>query len=139
MPEWGQYVMAVGEHIVSVYPGSDDRARYDVYHAASREHTPRVSWSEAEEQEFALYQRVRDLREAGAVAEETLAEIAGEALKQAPGTWLLLLEVLELAPGDSTLAADLRGELHCLAESSAELKLLVERGIKLLDNPPLAA
>ena len=34
-PDWGQYDMAVGEHIVSVYPGSADRARFDVYPPAS--------------------------------------------------------------------------------------------------------
>ncbi len=137
-PEWGQYDMAVGEHITSVYPGSADRGRFDVYPPASPKKTRQVDWSEQDAQEFGLYRRIRELREAGA-GDDALAEVSEQALQQAPEAWLLWLELLELAASGGTLAAELRQRLADLAESDPEKRLLIERGIKLVDNHSLAA
>jgi phenylalanine-4-hydroxylase len=138
-PEWGQYDMAVGEHIVSVYPGSADRARFDVYPAASSASGSRTCWSEEDEREFALYQSLRELRETGAAAEDRLAELFTQSRDLGPGSWLLLLEILELLPADSALAVQVRAALAELTAISAELDALVKRGIKLLQHSSLAA
>jgi phenylalanine-4-hydroxylase len=138
-PGWGQYDMAVGEHITSVYPGSADRGRYDVYPAASREATRRPQWTDQDQVEFALYARVRELRDAGSPAEEALSELFTAAREQAPQAWLLFLELLELAPADGALVPPLREHLKNLGKSDAEWRVLIERGLKLLDNAPLAA
>jgi phenylalanine-4-hydroxylase len=139
MPAWGQYDMAVGEHIVSVYPGSADRSRFDVYPPASPQQTRRIEWTDTELKEFALYQKVRNLREQDGADEAELGLVFDECLLVAPDAWLLLLELLELAPVESALATALRGALDALVENSPEQKMLVERGLKLLDNSPLAA
>jgi phenylalanine-4-hydroxylase len=138
-PEWGQYDMAVGEHIVSVYPGSADRGEYDVYPPVSKAETRVQAPSTQELTEFALYQRVRDLRENGRISERELTEIYALAREQAPQAWLLLLELLELAPSEGPLALELLASLRKQSQTSEQIQLLVERGIKLLDNPPLAA
>ncbi|MEP5764746.1 MAG: aromatic amino acid hydroxylase [Halieaceae bacterium] len=138
-PAWGAYDMAVGEHISSVYPGAADRGRLDVYPPASREKTRHVEWSEQDQAEFALYQRLRDAREGGGVRESDLEEIRAEVQAQAPAAWLLLIELLELAPANSALAAALRQQLTALSGQQDEWHILIERGIKLLDNPSLAA
>jgi len=138
-PGWGQYDMAVGEHITSVYPGSADRGRYDVYPAASREATRRPQWTDQDQVEFALYARVRELRDAVDPAEAALSELFTAAREQAPQAWLLFLELLELAPADGALVPPLREHLKNLGKSDAEWRVLIERGLKLLDNAPLAA
>jgi phenylalanine-4-hydroxylase len=138
-PDWGQYDMAVGEHIVSVYPGSADRGEYDVYPPASKAETRVQAPSTQQLAEFDLYQKVRDLRENGGVSERELTAIYDLAHEQAPSAWLLLLELLELAPSEGPLAQELLACLRKQSQVSEQTKLLVERGIKLLDNPPLAA
>ncbi len=134
-PEWGQYDMAVGEHITSVYPGSADRARFDVYPPASAQHTRKMDWTDKERSEFALYQQVRELRESGAANDAELSGVFDTVKADAPDAWLLWLELLELAPVGSGLATALRSGLEAMAKSDPETRLLVERGIKLLDNP----
>jgi len=138
-PEWGQYDMAVGEHVVSVYPGSADRGTFDVYPPASRQTTRRVEWSEAEQAEFELYRRLRQLRErgGGSVTEGALIALYSEARQQTPDAWLLYLEMLELARGN--LASELQSLLKNLGDADPDQQLLIERGIKLLDNSSLAA
>ena len=134
-PAWGQYDMAVGELITSVYPGSADRARFDVYPPASRQKTRQVDWTEQDQREFALYQELRELRESGATDEAELGRLFEAVREQAPAAWLLWLELLELAPAGCGLALSLREGLDAMAEKDPETRLLVERGIKLLDNP----
>jgi len=138
-PAWGTYDMAVGEHIVSVYPGSADRGKFDVYPPASREKTRRARRSAADAAEFALYRRLRDLRESGDRGERRLVGLFEAAREQAPRAWLLYLELLELAPRDSRLADGLHTHLDVLGAELAGLRSLVERGVELLDNPGLAA
>lgn len=134
-PEWGQYDMAVGEHVTSVYPGSADPARFDVYPPASEQHTRKMEWSDEDLREFALYQRLRELRESGDVNDAALSALFDAVKAEAPDAWLLWLELLELAPAGSGLATALRSGLEAMAKTDAEIRLLVERGIKLLDNP----
>jgi phenylalanine-4-hydroxylase len=136
-PEWGQYDMAVGEHIVSVYPGSADRGAFDVYPPASRQTTRKVEWSEDELAEFELYRRLRELRESETASEDALATLFADAQQRAPGAWLLYLEMMELSRG--TQAGEIQAVLENLAAADANQQLLIERGIKLLDNSSLAA
>jgi phenylalanine-4-hydroxylase len=127
--------MAVGEHVTSVYPGSADRARFDVYPPASEQHTRKMEWSDEDLREFALYQRLRELRESGDVNDAALSALFDTVKAEAPDAWLLWLELLELAPAGSGLATALRSGLEAMTKTDAEIRLLVERGIKLLDNP----
>jgi phenylalanine-4-hydroxylase len=136
-PEWGQYDMAVGEHITSVYPGSADRARYDVYPPASPRQTRRVQWSDRDQREFELYQRVREIREADGASAEELSGLLAEVRSKAPEAWLLWLELLELAPAGSEMATELLSDLGQFAKSDPEKRQLIERGIKLVDNQEL--
>jgi len=138
-PEWGQYDMAVGEHIVSVYPGSADRGRFDVYPAASSASGSTACWNESDEREFALYQSLRELRETGTAPEAKLSELFAAARGLGPRSWLLLVEILELLPSDSELAGQVHAALAELTANSAELDALVKRGIKLLPSSSLAA
>ena len=138
-PDWGTYDMAVGEHITSVYPGSADRARFDVYPPASEKKTRQADWSVDDLAEFELYKAVRDLRESGVASEEALQTLQRRCLDEAPHCWLLWLELLELAPAGGQLAAEFRNRLAELGKMNEEFDLLIERGIKLLDNQPLAA
>ena len=137
-PDWGSYDMAVGEHIDSVYPGSADPARFNVYPAASAVETPRPSWTVADEREFELYAAVRKMRETG-WGEAELLLLAETSLREVPTAWLLLLEILELLPPAHSQARQLREKLIQRAQPDDSAGPLIERGLTLLDNPSLAA
>ena len=79
------------------------------------------------------------MRESEAAAEEALIELFKTAREQAPQAWLLYLEMLELAPAGGKLAGELGDILENIAAAEPEQQLLIERGIKLLDNSSLAA
>jgi phenylalanine-4-hydroxylase len=138
-PAWGQYDMAVGDHVTSVYPGSADRARFDVYPPASPKKTRKAAWTEQDQREFALYQQLRTLRESGKYDDTALGSLWESVKRDAPSAWLLWLELLELAAPQGALAPGLREGLENLAKSRPETALLIERGIKLLDNHKAAA
>ena len=122
--------MAVGEHIISAWPGSADRGAFDVYPPASGQTTPQVEWTSAELAEFDLYRRLRELRDSQGATEEALAELFKLALEQAPQAWLLYLEMLELAPVQAKLAGELQAVLENLAASDADRQLLIELGTR---------
>lgn len=139
-PAWGQYDMAVGERIVSVNPGSADRSRFDVYPRGSVHRTPVAEPSPAERKEFALYQRVREARESGSSTDDSLLQdLYSDIEGDAGSCWLLLLELLELAVPGGKLARQLRASLDELAGADPRQRILIERGLRLLDNSPPTA
>lgn len=134
-PDWGAYDMAVGEHIRSVYPGSADRASFDVYPPASGRATQRYEYSRQELDEFDLFRRLREMRECGGDA--ALLDLLAEIEQHADLSWLLkleLLELLQLRDRSAEPAQQMRDSLIELAKNDDSKRLLIERGLALLDN-----
>lgn len=96
-PEWGEYDMAVGSTIPSVFGGAADREAYGSSESFVAKVIPPRQYSAAEEALHALYARVRRAREQGGGAAE-LAEVAAALDRDFPDDWLLRLELLELSP-----------------------------------------
>jgi phenylalanine-4-hydroxylase len=136
-PDWGDYDMAVGERIVSVYPGAADPQHFAVHPMRSVQTSPVPVYSVADEAEFEIYAQIRAAREGGEVKDEELHDWLGK-VQQLPGSqWLLLLELLELlgiSPGRDELATAIRESLALLGNEHAQQALLIERGLRLLDN-----
>ena len=108
-PDWGVYDMAVGETICSVYSGSADRLRFNVYPSKPDSKTSNPVYTGADQLEFDLYQRVRTLRETQSGSD--LAELVDLAGRVCPDAWLLHQELSELAEGNETLLRKIQSRL----------------------------
>ena len=101
--------MAVGETICSVYSGSADRLRFNVYPSKPDSKTSNPVYTGADQLEFDLYQRVRTLRETQSGSD--LAELVDLAGRVCPDAWLLHQELSELAEGNETLLRKIQSRL----------------------------
>lgn len=139
--EWGPYDMAVGASIVSAYPGAADKKRFETGpHQPSSLKTKRPALTQEEQRRNMMYQTIRDLREGlvGLTEEETEAvvECTMKRLNEYfPDDWLLRLEILELLSEQRISPpkqAEIRADLHRLADEHAELKPLIGNGLALI-------
>ena len=134
-PAWGDYDMAVGERITSVYAGSADRLRFNVYPAKSGSKTGPASgarsYTAGEKYELGLYQQVRHFREE--LLSTGLDAMVKDALRSSPDAWLLHLELLELVTADKSfdgkLKARLEQNLDRISKSLPEVARFIRRGI----------
>ncbi len=100
-PAWGEFDLAVGEAVTSVYAGPPDREGYGDYSIGMASTTPvRQSPHTARERlEFEIFQELRRLRADRSKVdwERPLAAIADRVRHELPTSWLPALEVVELA------------------------------------------
>ena len=94
-PEWGDYDMAVGDKIVSVFSGAADPDAYGIDFKVPDEKTTKYNYSEVEVEEHKLFQRVRHIRENKSDINE-LSDIWSLMSSKNNHNWLLCLEILEL-------------------------------------------
>ncbi len=111
-PAWGDFDMAVGEKVVSVFGGPADRERYDLEFGHASTSPARTSpYSAQEHAMFDAYSTVRKMRDTakkdgvGTLTLEKSIDLAETYAKKFPNEWLLTLEVLELA----TMAKEVQG------------------------------
>ncbi|MBB3169782.1 aromatic amino acid hydroxylase [Simiduia aestuariiviva] len=127
-PSWGQYDMAVGDGIASVYGGTADKDRYRLYQQPPASETLRPTYSEQERALFSLYQSLREGRSEGAVDDAWLQNFHAQ-LAAYPSEWLLRFECLELAQS-TAFKAQLVDELESLALQSDEHRKLIQTGFE---------
>lgn len=110
-PEWGRYDMAIGDSVVSVSGGSADKTTYPLYSAPSHTTTEVADYDEDTQQQFKLYQAIRDARTSKSDSNALIEQV----LQHPNPDWLLLHEALELAGSDThTLASKLENRLQSL-------------------------
>lgn len=139
-PEWGNYDLALGSAVSSVYGGAADRALYLRALGGTKVYPskPKTNLTEQNRGLNELYLRVRNLRENKPSLSEqtaTLAAIDQELSSRYPEDWLLSFEILELAllhsiTGPFELSAKER--LRKVALTRPQEGRLIERGMKLL-------
>jgi len=110
-PAWGQYDMAIGTEIISVFGGSADPSEFPLYRAP-KERSPVHSPAIGDQANLSLYEQLIQVR----VGEKELdAGIVSSILDQISSTkhpdWLLLFELFELS---TSLPAQDRGTLLIL-------------------------
>lgn len=123
-PAWGTYDMVIGETVRSVFAGSADPTRFDVYPAASKRKT---ELHERDQEEIYLYQQVQNLPKA---SDEKAEIIALKALRDCPDSWLLLINLLAHVAIDSKMHTALTAHLDALKVSQPKLADLITRGLK---------
>ncbi|MDO8860617.1 aromatic amino acid hydroxylase [Haliea sp. E1-2-M8] len=116
-PAWGQYDMAVGAFIDSVYGGTADRERYQLYKAVPVTAAVRPA-ADATLQE--LYRQLADLA-AGAGAADLATGLAAY-----PDEWLLRVEVLAAGTAvDGALRQGALADLQRIADAREDLREVI--------------
>lgn len=141
-PEWGEYDMAVGATITSVFGGAADPERFfkdDIYKEDTvvRE-TEQVQLSRELTPLEKLYGQVRYIREADQLSNSSLQEIEEiiQKLKvDFPQDWLLRVELVELLSTHHCLPElqqELLCELEALRQESEDMDSLISNGLRLI-------
>jgi phenylalanine-4-hydroxylase len=139
-PEWGQYDMAVGEKITSVFAGAADKEKFSAHtEKKSSLTTKRRQVAPREAQLQALYGQIRNLRSQQAESDKAKAQILyviKQLKSEFPDDWLLRLEILELLTDKQWLAEERQEILACLQQLQAipENKELIRNGLALLTD-----
>lgn len=132
-PDWGRYDMTVGAVIDSVWGGTADRERYQLY----RDAAPEPLSTDASGEPPALQQLYRQV-DAHARGEPGIdLETLTRGLADWPDEWLLRAELLRC--GDAASAAlrrQARAELEALGQRRPELLEPVTLALEAGDTPP---
>ncbi|MFD2872138.1 aromatic amino acid hydroxylase [Mucilaginibacter ximonensis] len=93
-PEWGDYDLAIGEAIVSVFSGAADKNNFEDIAYKPKTSTYHPVYDALTQQLHSLYQQVRQAREQRDFS--NLEKIWQSLHEQFPEDWLCALEILEL-------------------------------------------
>lgn len=126
-PSWGDYDMAIGDRIVSVFGGAADRSSFDDTKDFAVKVIPRRKFSKEELELHTMYARVREIREKKLSAEKELSEILSKVKTDYPNEWLIALEIYELNKSQESL--DL---LNQIAKKIPAKKEQIEAGIAII-------
>lgn len=136
-PEWGNYDMAVGNHVVSVYAGSADPEKFNTFPPKSKRNVMPKKYSREQRELFSLYQNVRDMRESQKIDATQLQQISKTLDERHAKDWLLRLEILELLSQKSEageLTQHLKKSLEALKKHSAEYGIVIESGLSAIQQ-----
>lgn len=138
-PEWGNYDMAVGERIVSVFCGAADKDAYEHVSLVSNAYTPPVDYPHHTRQLHQLYAAVRQVRESDRDGDcDTLLSTWLRIRQDHPDDWLCALELLEVLKHHGhapQMAEDIQTWLLGKAGNQPELRKLIDDGLALIEHP----
>ncbi|HEX8278335.1 MAG TPA: phenylalanine 4-monooxygenase, partial [Segetibacter sp.] len=136
-PEWGNYDMAVGDKIVSVFCGAADKNAYNETTPVPRTKTHQHVYTQQEQDYQQLFKKVRYCREQRKGYEE-LPGVWRNVKQFFPGDWLCALEILEILRKEnlhSDTAKDIRAYLENKAATEPHYNKLISDGFYLIKNP----
>lgn len=114
-PSWGEFDLAVGSRVASVFGGPADRTHYGQTEDFAARLVPRRDYAQEERARHDFFSRIRRLRDSAPFAPRALEDLIREFLSAARSEWLLGVELLELAQGsgvDRALREDLSRKLE---------------------------
>jgi phenylalanine-4-hydroxylase len=135
-PAWGNYDLAVGERIVSVFQGAADKDAFEQAPLVASDRTIKFDGDENLRRLASCFAEVRRIRENDGAADR-LREVFRDASASQPGGWLLSLEILELLlsrGANSTLVPDVRQDLERRSAQDREVAELIAAGSRLADR-----
>ncbi len=131
-PEWGLYDMAVGKEVISAYAGAADVASFADANKVSEVKTHKITYADKEKELYALYNKVRKMRETNSATEEELTLLFHQLKKDFAKDWLLFLEIYELSIANSySIQTEVLSVLNDL-KSNKSYTNLIENGLNLL-------
>src|SRR5215469_15888384 len=134
-PSWGNYDMAVGDKIVSVFNGAADKDAYNQVALVPKERTIKVPSDAKRKRLENLYAQVRKIRETK-TGYERLGEIWETQQHEHPEDWLLSMEIFEIL--DTTnqqpeLKAKVEKFLNEKKSKTKDLSTLISWGFRLVE------
>ena len=134
-PEWGEYDMAIGEEITSVFNGPADHESYGHTFEAPSEKTHKIEHTYEARNLHNMYQKIRDYRIDGSQSKE-LIEYWEVIKKDFSNEWLLILEIFELAEQNKRIFQNISTEteqylLH-ISKKNNDLKMLISDGLEII-------
>jgi len=136
-PAWGNYDMAVGDTISSVYCGSADKEAFEEIPLLPKSKTRHPAYTVEEKLYQQLFQTVRDCREQH-MGYDHLAEVWKQLKEQFQSDWLCSLEILEILYKENIhrdLAQQITHYLDHKASTENEYKKLITDGFYLVKHP----
>ncbi|WP_299047194.1 aromatic amino acid hydroxylase [uncultured Polaribacter sp.] len=130
-PEWGIYDMAIGKEVVAAYSGPADVNSFLELGKVSETKTQKIRYSASEQDLYALYKEVREMRENNTVSERKIEDIFKELNRKFPSDWLLLLELYELTLHYKYKNASLILEKLEVLKCNKSYTKLIENGLAL--------
>jgi phenylalanine-4-hydroxylase len=136
-PAWGEYDMAVGEKITSVFCGAADKDAYEEIVYKSSTNTHHAGYDKRTQELHQLYQQVRNRRHKGGDY-GFLGNVWVQLQHNHHDDWLCALEILEILDHEGAeprLAAEIRTFLEDKAKNEPELTKLINDGFYLIRHP----
>ena len=134
-PAWGEFDMAVGERISSVFNGAADKDAFLEVALVPKERTIKAPSDAKRKKLENLYQQVRDIRERK-VGYERLGEIWETQQAQHPDDWLLSMEIFEILDDfgqQPELKERISKFLKQVAATNKDKQTLVDWGFRLVE------
>ncbi|MFB9842678.1 aromatic amino acid hydroxylase [Mucilaginibacter ginsenosidivorans] len=136
-PAWGDYDMAVGERIISVFCGAADKEAFEEIPPKSNTATHHVHYDPRTIELHKLYQQVRNRRHNGGDY-GFLGNVWMMLQKNHHDDWLCALEILEILDHENTepsVAREIKTFLETRAANEPELTKLINDGLYLIKHP----
>ncbi|MGV3762547.1 aromatic amino acid hydroxylase [Parapedobacter sp.] len=136
-PEWGNYDMAVGDRIVSVFCGAADKEAYEQVSLVSKAYTPTHDYPDQTLQLHQLYATLRQVRESDHDG-DTLLPIWHRIQQHHNDDWLCALELLEVLKHSNHMpqvAKDIETWLLRKSDRQPQLRKLITDGLALIEQP----
>ncbi len=134
-PTWGKYDMALGEKVVSAYPGPADPEAFGFTFQAPTERTHKIIYDEKALRRHVFYQQMRDFREGTSKLSDS-KDFLNRIITEFPMDWLLLLEFhdfLKNRKEDSALSDRILDQLEKIKTDDPSLSGLIDDGLALCD------
>jgi len=134
-PSWGNYDMAVGDKIVSVFNGAADKDAYNQVALVPKERTIKVPSDAKRKKLENLYAQVRKIRETKK-GYERLGEIWETQQAEHPEDWLLsmeIFEILDMIEQQPELKAKIEKFLNDKKAQTKDLTTLISWGFRLVE------
>ncbi len=134
-PAWGEYDLALGDRIVSVFNGAADQDAFLAIALVPKERTIKVP-SDAQRRKLEnLYRQVRNIRESEK-GYERLGEIWETQQAEHPNDWLLSMEIFELldtVAEQGALKERVAAFLRKIAGADKDKQTLIDWGFRLVE------
>ncbi len=131
-PSWGIYDMAVGKEIIAAFSGPADVKSFQDTHKVSTTKTHKIKYSNHEKELYALYEKVRNLRDKELETEKEISSIFSAVVSKFNTDWLLALELYEIAyKKQYRIGEEIRKYLKELQKHKNYNKL-IQNGLNLL-------
>src|SRR5947209_6315365 len=134
-PSWGNYDMAVGNKIVSVFNGAADKDAYNQVSLIPKERTIKVPSDAKRKKLENLYAQVRNIRETKK-GYERLGEIWETQQAEHPADWLLsmeIFEILDMSEQQPQLKIKIEKFLNDKKAQTKDLTTLIGWGFRLVE------